>query len=99
MTLPARLHKLVAAIAGAGCALSLMSCVPTARAVAGHPGLVRSPYTWWPRVVDVEGALPGTVIDCPYTHHPFVVDSKSLSGGYYYGNSSTVLVESQYSNK
>jgi hypothetical protein len=91
-------HKLVVAIIGAACAFSIVSCVPMARNVAGHPGLVRSPYTCWPRLVDVQGALPGTVIDCPYTHHPFMVSTEYVYP-YPYGSSTPVVVETEYRGK
>jgi hypothetical protein len=71
-----RVHKLMVAAAAAATALSLSSCaMPVAAPVAGVPGFVHSPYTWWPRVIDVQGATPGTVVECPYTHYPFVVSS------------------------
>lgn len=37
------------------------------------PGFVRSPYTNPPRLVDVQGAAPGTTMICPYTQRPFIV--------------------------
>src|SRR4051812_15884564 len=99
MSTCSRVHKLVVAMAGAACTLSLLSCsLPVARPIAGHPGMVRSPYTWWPRVVDVQGAIPGTVIDCPYTHHPFLVSSEYVYG-YGYRSSNTVGVAAHYRDK
>ena len=38
-----------------------------------HPGFVRSPYAYPPRLVDVGGATPGSVVICPWTMKPFVV--------------------------
>jgi hypothetical protein len=45
----------------------------TAEWVYGVPGFVRSPYAYPPRLVDVGGATPGSVIICPWTMKPFVV--------------------------
>jgi hypothetical protein len=53
----------------------------TAPSVPGAGSLVRSPYTYPPRFVDVGGAAPGTVIICPHTLKPFIVPS---SVGYAY---------------
>jgi hypothetical protein len=86
-----RVRKLMVAAVAAATALSLSSCaMPVAEPVAGVPGFVHSPYTWWPRVIDVQGATPGTVVECPYTHHPFVVSSYC---GATYAHRNTVTVE------
>jgi hypothetical protein len=45
----------------------------TAEWVYGVPGFVRSPYAYPPKLVDVGGATPGSVIICPWTMKPFVV--------------------------
>lgn len=57
----------------------------TAPRVAGSSALVRSPYTYPSRFVDVGGAAPGTVVICPHTLKPFIVPS---TAGYAYNTSS-----------
>ena len=47
----------------------------TASSIPGLPGFVRSPYTNPPKLVDVGGAAPGSVVVCPYTERQFIVPS------------------------
>lgn len=49
----------------------------TAHSVPSLPGYVRSPYTNPPRLVDVQGAVPGSTMICPYTRRPFIVPSNA----------------------
>lgn len=52
----------------------------TAHSVPSLPGYVRSPYTNPPRLVDVQGAVPGSTMICPYTRRPFIVPSNAGNG-------------------
>ena len=47
--------------------------LPTAQAVPGLDGYVRSPFTNPPRLVDVRGMTAGSKVVCPYTRRPFLV--------------------------
>ena len=46
---------------------------PVAKAVAGKPGLVKSPYAPYAGDVDVKGIASGTQVKCPYTGKIFIV--------------------------
>lgn len=47
--------------------------IPTAQAVPGLTGYVRTPYTNPPRLVDVRGMNAGSKVVCPFTNKPFLV--------------------------
>jgi hypothetical protein len=61
-----------------------------ALSIPALPGFVRSPYTNPPRLVDVQGAIPGTTMICPYTQRPFIVppDYGNVPGSAIAGTSS-----------
>lgn len=47
--------------------------LPTAQAVPGLEGYVRTPFTTPSRLVDVRGMAGGSKVICPYTRRPFLV--------------------------
>jgi len=49
--------------------------LPTAQAVPGLEGYVRTPFTTPSRLVDVRGMAAGSKVVCPYTRRPFLVPS------------------------
>lgn len=49
--------------------------LPTAQAVPGLEGYVRTPFTSPSRLVDVRGMAAGSKVVCPYTRRPFLVPS------------------------
>jgi len=51
--------------------------LPTAQAVPGLDGYVRTPFTTPARLVDVRGMSAGSKVVCPYTRRPFLVPSMS----------------------
>lgn len=53
--------------------------LPTAQAVPGLEGYVRSPFTNPPRLVDVRGMTAGSKVVCPYTRRAFLVPQGAQS--------------------
>lgn len=46
---------------------------PTAIAIPGKKGFVKSPYAQYAAPVDVRGFASGTIVRCPYTNKKFIV--------------------------
>lgn len=46
---------------------------PTAIAIPGKKGFVKSPYAQYAAPVDVRGFSSGTIVRCPYTNKKFIV--------------------------
>lgn len=53
--------------------------IPSAQAVPGLAGYVRTPFTNPPRLVDVRGMSAGSKVVCPFTNKPFLVPSAATS--------------------
>ena len=53
--------------------------IPSAQAVPGLVGYVRTPFTNPPRLVDVRGMSAGSKVVCPFTNKPFLVPGAAIA--------------------